>query len=70
MEVKDYYQAKAKEILLRNLKQVHKDGDQPSAWDGWLAQVLFAYQMHVISAEDYKRHLERYAAYQQGHTAS
>lgn len=69
MDVKDYYQAKAREILIRNLNQVKKDGNQPSAWDGWLAQVLFAYQLHVISAEDYKAHLRRYEAYQQGHTA-
>lgn len=70
MELKDYYQSKAREILYRNLIQIQKDGNQPSAWDGWLAQVLFAYQLHVISAEDYERHLRRYAEYQQGHTAS
>ena len=70
MEAKDYYQSKAREILVRNIRQVQKDGNKPAAWDGWLAQVIFAYQLHVISETDYRSHLRRYAEYQQGRTAS
>ena len=69
MEAKDYYQAKAREILVRNIRQVQKDGNKPAAWDGWLAQVIFAHQLHIISDDDYRAHLQRYAGYQQGHTA-
>lgn len=70
MEVSELYRAKARAILTRNLRQVQKDGNKPAAWDGWLAQVIFAYQLHVISEADYRKHLQQYAEYQQGHTTS
>lgn len=61
MEVRDYYQERAAIILIRNALQIEKDGNKPEAWDGWLAQVLFAQQLHVLRKKDYAKLLSRYA---------
>ena len=64
MSIENHYQTQAYQTLVRNARKIEREGNDPVAWDRWLATVLFAKELHLISGEVYAACLRRYASRQ------